>query len=182
MTPLLKQYIDPGFIPHPRRLSDEEYGDVLDSCVLACVDVFVKHRHSVLLGKRQEKPAQGMEWILGGRMLPGERFEEATARITKRESGIVIDDLSRFKFLGAINYVWPDRQQVPQDNGCHMLGLYFGVKVDDITAYSLASTSPDFPTLHWVEMHDIYHNNIQCHPAIHELVHHVLDLPRQFWD
>lgn len=176
MVPILEQYISPEYRPQRKFLPDATYADVLDSCVLACVDVFVYHKGAVLLGKRRERPALGQYWILGGRMNPGERFEETARRILARESEIVANDLSRFVYLGVKNYVWPDRAQAPQHNGCHMVGFYYAIHVSEAEVHTMRLAA-DFTDGRWVNLQEVATGALLYHAAMRSLADQVLNAP-----
>ena len=57
---------------------------------IPCVDIVIVHNGAVLLGLRNNKPAQGTYWFPGGRVLKGETLFEAAQRKTKQETGLNI--------------------------------------------------------------------------------------------
>lgn len=118
--------VEKGYNPPPRlRLSDEEYAHTLQATIQVTVDVVAINRkkRQFYLAMRQAKPVAGWWWF-GGRQNPGETPTEAAVRIMKRETGL---DLSseRFKFVAYIHHMCKDREQEPQDMGCHMLAGTF---------------------------------------------------------
>ncbi|MEK6883755.1 MAG: NUDIX domain-containing protein, partial [Nanoarchaeota archaeon] len=87
-----------GFIPHSEFLSEENYAMVLDNVVVTCVDICVINtKGQILLGKRTWYPMPNW-WIIGGRMKPGESFNESASRNIKRELGLNISP-DRFERL-----------------------------------------------------------------------------------
>lgn len=99
------------------NLSVEEYARVLDSVVIANVDIILhKTNGDVLLGTRVDKPLQNKLWIFGGRMKPGDSINDAARRNIKREVGIKADE-SRLVFSNIYNIMWAGRAEVPQDHG-----------------------------------------------------------------
>ncbi len=110
-------------------MGDREYAKVLDSIVKATTDVvIINPKGEMLLGKRSYYPAKGW-WIIGGRMVPGEKVQEAAARNIKRELKLIISP-KRFSYLGTYSLVWPKRRQIPEENGTHdmliMMALFIG--------------------------------------------------------
>ena len=118
------------------RLSDDEYEKVLRCLVLACTDIVIIDRDKQIfyLANRISKPMTGWWWI-GGRMGAGETKEEAAMRNFKRETGLNLSS-DRLRLVAVFDYFWKDRQQVPQEVGCHMLAYTFVV---ELTAEELAA-------------------------------------------
>jgi len=68
-----------------------------------CVEVVVESDTGILLAKRSNEPVQN-EWFWpGGRLLKGERLEEAAHRIAREELGIEIEIQDR---LGVYSHFW----------------------------------------------------------------------------
>lgn len=108
---------DPDFQSHATgQMSDDVYGQVLDNICIACCDIIVVNpAGEILLGKRAWEPLADW-WIQGGRMKPGESFEEACARNAKRELGLTIDP-ERFEEMRSYIHNWGKRRQEPSDHG-----------------------------------------------------------------
>merc|ERR1719499_1466307 len=113
----MPHYQTGNFECHAKFLSDEEYATVLDCVVKACTDLLVIYENEVLIGKRQSFPQKDWWYAAGGRMRPGLSPQQNLQRLTKRELGLEIEDLSRFTYVGSYSYVWRMREQSPQTNG-----------------------------------------------------------------
>lgn len=113
------------------RLSDEEYGEALRRFIGVCADIVIMNsaRREIYLARRRSKPMTGW-WWLGGGNLVNETSQEAAARNFTRETKLIIDP-SRFVYRVDIDYFWKDRQQEPQNYGCHMEGKTFTVELRD---------------------------------------------------
>ncbi len=165
-------YIDPDFQSQRTRwLTDEEVGFLEDHDVSACVDVCItrNNRQEMLVGLRTENPAIGLAWIMGGGMRPGETIPQTAQRNTARETGLQIEDLSRFIFVSVGNYTWSLRQKAPQKNGCHKIGLNVTI---DIAPEEVAQIDPrpDFSALHWVSVQAVAEGCIhKTHRAMHDM-------------
>jgi len=61
-----------------------------------------ENKKNILLGKRNNKPYQGVFYTSGGRLRKNEAFLEASSRIAKEELGLEIDQ-SKLRFIGVIN-------------------------------------------------------------------------------
>lgn len=123
------QFLDKDFNQQRFWLSDTLYGLALNSIVVACIDVIVIHKGRIILGKRINEPWPSY-WIIGGRMIPGETFEEAARRKTKTELGLDVDS-SRFSYIDTYNFVWSKRQQEPKDRGSHCVMIAMILEIND---------------------------------------------------
>lgn len=72
---------------------------------IPCVDVVLRHEEKVFLCKRVNKPAQGLWWLPGGRVMKGELLQDAARRKVKEETGFEITDL---ELLGTEETIFPD--------------------------------------------------------------------------
>jgi ADP-ribose pyrophosphatase YjhB (NUDIX family) len=76
---------------HPQyiRLSKELYGGIVANIPTVCVDIILQREvdDKVLLFYRRDKPAKGLWWLPGGRMLKGETFFETALRKVRDEMG-----------------------------------------------------------------------------------------------
>ena len=138
---LVTTHTEDGFQPVPSVfLSDEEYGRGLQCFVPCTADIVIINREerTFYLARRKSKPVPGWCWI-GGRMKPGELKEEAAARLFKRETKLELSP-ERFELVAVIDHRMNDRQQAPQELGCHMNAFTFVV---ELTPDELASISLD---------------------------------------
>ena len=80
----INQYFEKGnFETHSNRMDDKDYAGVLDNIVIAAIDcIIINDKSDILLGKRTREPLPSW-WIIGGRMKPGESFENAASRKLK---------------------------------------------------------------------------------------------------
>ena len=134
-------HTEEGFSPPESvYLSDEEYGRGLQCFVAGAVDAVIINRETRTfhLAKRRFKPVPGWWWI-GGRRKPGELAEVAIARLFKRETKLDLPPY-RFVLVASIDHQLKDRQQEPQELGCHMNAYTFVV---ELTPEELSSISLD---------------------------------------
>ena len=72
---------------HPEyiKLSKELYGGIVANIPTVCVDVICQREvdNKVLLFYRRDRPAKGLWWLPGGRMLKGETFFDTALRKIK---------------------------------------------------------------------------------------------------
>ncbi|WP_194091597.1 GDP-mannose mannosyl hydrolase [Vibrio hibernica] len=86
----------------------QTFKTVVASTPLISVDLIVEsEKGQVLLGYRNNRPAQGYWFVPGGRILKDERFESAFCRLTENELGEQIM-LSQASFLGPYEHLYTD--------------------------------------------------------------------------
>mgnify|MGYP001569066701 FL=1 len=69
-------------------IPDNLYDLIIHSIPIACVDVAIIARGSVLLVKRNDAPAKGEWWLPGGRVHKGETMRQTAKRKALEEVGI----------------------------------------------------------------------------------------------
>jgi len=170
----LLQFREEGFVSHASRLPDAEYGRVLDDIVVTCVDCVVAYGEQMLLGLRRQEPYKGGWWVPGGRMHPGERFEETAQRVLRRELGLkVIAD--RFDYISTTSYIWSRREQPPADHGCHMIGVNLVLRIS-LKESQQITHGEDYQTSRWANLREVFTNN-HYHPVIRRFAGFLLQGP-----
>ena len=66
-------------------LDDQIFKTIVDSAPLISIDILIKKDNKVLLGRRVNKPAQGMFFSIGGRINKNETIYNAMARVALNE-------------------------------------------------------------------------------------------------
>jgi len=69
-------------------IPDSLYHQIITSIPIACVDIAIIARGSVLLVKRNDPPAKGEWWFPGGRVFKGETMRQTAKRKALEEVGI----------------------------------------------------------------------------------------------
>lgn len=69
-------------------IPDNLYYPIISVMPIACVDVAIIARGSVLLVKRNDPPAKGEWWLPGGRVYKGELMKDTAKRKALEEVGI----------------------------------------------------------------------------------------------
>lgn len=133
MAELPKVYVEPGAEDRlkPVFMTDDVYEQASRSMIIDCTDVLLydRGRRVIWLATRRLKPMSGL-WVIGGRRKPGETPAQSALRCFERETKVKLEP-SRLMFLTENEYIWKDRQQEPQDVGCHVVARVFGVLVSD---------------------------------------------------
>jgi len=109
-------------------LTGDLFKTIIDNTPLVSVDLIVKHKGKVLLGKRVNKPAQGYWFTLGGRVLKNETIENAIQRIGKQELDIMIDNSP--KFIGVFEHLYDD--SIFDTVSTHYLNLAYEIEVSGL--------------------------------------------------
>jgi GDP-mannose mannosyl hydrolase len=127
------------------RLEKELYRNVVQNLIITCIDVFVYDpiNRTYLLVKRNQKPAQGMWWIPGGRHCKGESFFEAAIRKCKEELSIAIMPIT---LLNNYSTVFPDSEWDCQTHTINQ--VVFAL----IQPSSSPATDPNHDTWRWFDI------------------------------
>lgn len=91
-------------------LSKEAFLAVVDAAPLVAMDlVVVRGGTEILLGLRNNRPAQGFWFVPGGRIHKNEPMRAALARVAQQELGLQLADLSPApRHLGAFEHFYTD--------------------------------------------------------------------------
>ncbi|MDC0535817.1 GDP-mannose mannosyl hydrolase [Francisellaceae bacterium] len=104
-------------------MNQQKFLQVLDSTPLISIDIILKDASDkVLLGYRNNRPAQGYWFVPGGRIRKNETLEKAMSRISKVELGFEIA-LDESRLLGAYDHIYEDNFQGVQGVNTHYVAL-----------------------------------------------------------
>ncbi|MBI2572231.1 NUDIX hydrolase [Candidatus Woesearchaeota archaeon] len=96
----MKEYIDHDIQINRLQSSFLPRSDYLvahANLVVACHDIMIQYGEGILLVKRENDPARGQYWPLGGRILKGVSIEESIRKKVKEECGL---ELTHIEILG----------------------------------------------------------------------------------
>lgn len=146
---------------------DQEYGKILDELVIVCVDTLVYHTDKgVLLGLRNRLPLLDW-WIFGGRMRAKENYVQSAKRGLLRELGI--NPTNTPQLIGYFDLVWEQREEIPQENGCHLLLVAMKYQLSDREVERLTKKGrDDHSNLKWFTEKDIRSTNF--HPTLSKII------------
>ena len=111
-------------------IDGDVFKTVIENTPLVSVDLIVKDRGRVLLGKRVNRPAQGKWFTLGGRVLKNEMINSAIRRIAKTELGIELT--TEPKFIGVFEHLYDDG--IFDHVSTHYLNLGYEVELSGLEA------------------------------------------------
>lgn len=110
-------------------LKHEDFATVVRSTPLISIDLIVENaRGEFLLGKRNNRPAQGYWFVPGGRVQKDETLADAFARLTDAELGLRLP-MSAGEFYGVWQHFYDDNFS-GTDFTTHYVVLGFRLKVD----------------------------------------------------
>ena len=113
---------------NPGYLTGEVFNTIINNTPLVSVDLIVKHKGKILLGKRVNKPALGYWFTLGGRVLKNEPIENAIKRIGKLELGIIHENNP--KFIGVFEHLYDD--SIFEHVSTHYVNLGYEIEVSGL--------------------------------------------------
>jgi len=94
----------------PKRWIPEPlYSQVKALVPIPTVDALIVNDDRLLLMLRNNRPAKGEWFTPGGRILLGEKIEDAVRRVTKAETGL---NPANIEIKGAMSHIWPNTQTV----------------------------------------------------------------------
>jgi len=108
-------------------LSDQTFLEVIEVTPLVAIDLIVRNGEGqVLLGKRNNKPAQGYWFVPGGRVRKNERLKSTFERLCRGELAL---DLSwaQASLLGAYDHLYEDNFLGAPNAGTHYVTLGYEV-------------------------------------------------------
>ena len=113
-------------------LSHEDFATVVRSTPLISIDLVVENEAGeFLLGKRNNRPAQGRWFVPGGRVQKDETLADAFMRLTEAELGVRLP-MSAGEFYGVWQHFYDDNFS-GTDFSTHYIVLGFRLRVDSQT-------------------------------------------------
>ena len=110
-------------------LEDQIFKIVVDSAPLISIDILIKKGNKILLGKRINKPAQGLFFSIGGRINKNESINKAIRRIALNELNIELK--SKPKFIDVFEHFYYDG--IYENISTHYVCLAYELEVDGLT-------------------------------------------------
>ena len=103
------------------------YKKIVSLMPICCVDLVFWSRSKVYLFKRAYAPAKNEWWIIGGRILKGEKIKDAVARKAKEEIGV---DIKIRKMIGVYEAFFGTNRfdTKTEKSGAHSISLCFLVE------------------------------------------------------
>ncbi len=112
-------------------ISEEVFTSHISQLPLVSIDLLVRNSEgSVLLGKRENRPARGHWFVPGGRIRRMEGFEEAFRRITNGELGVVFE-LGNARFQGVFQHMYDD-SAFSEEIGSHYVSIAMELEIRNL--------------------------------------------------
>lgn len=112
-------------------LSLNTFKTIIEHAPLISIDLVVENKQGeVLLGRRNNRPAQGYWFVPGGRILKDETMVDAFKRLTLAELGVELD-LYQSEFIGPFEHFYQDNV-TGIDFTTHYIALGYRIIVDDL--------------------------------------------------
>ncbi len=142
-----------GYIP------SDQYYDVIKRTQIVSVDLLIHVNGRYLLGKRKNRPAQGLYFVPGGKVYNNETILQGVQRVLRDEIGL---DLyaQDCQLRGVYEHVYPDNYR---DDLCgtHYIVFAYDIKTsDNVNAECLMDQHTDFE---WMTP-----NEIKSNPLVHQ--------------
>jgi len=135
-----------------QKLSESTFLTVVANTPLVSFDLIVRNQAGqVLLGLRNNRPAQGYWFVPGGRIMKDERLAEAFLRITENELGQSIP-LSEGKFLGVFQHLYEDNFSNQEGISTHYIVFGVEISADEVLAQKPLAQHSDW---RWWSIQDL---------------------------
>lgn len=109
----------------------KKFLEIIDTTPLVSIDLIIENTQGkVLLGKRNNPPAQDYWFVPGGRIRKNELLSEAIQRISLTELGTAFR-LSDANSLGAYDHIYDDNFTGSKDINTHYVALGYQLTIDD---------------------------------------------------
>jgi colanic acid biosynthesis protein WcaH len=132
-------------------LDRETFLTIIDRAPLVAVDlIFVRDSQEVLLGLRNNRPAQGFWFVPGGRIFKNEKIGEALIRVAEAELGLgdaVRSGRLAPKQIGGFEHFYPDCFAGDSEVSTHYVVL--GHRVDVPAGFSLPMADAQHAEFRW---------------------------------
>jgi len=132
-------------------LDDNRFRIVIESVPLVSIDFLIKNESDeFLLGKRLNKPAQGLWFAPGGRIRKMERLSDAFGRISETELGGFIR-FEESEFIGVFEHMYRN-SAFSDDNGTHYVSIGF---MCDLPASAIRFPTSQHSKFRWFGIEEI---------------------------
>ncbi len=112
-------------------ISDQQFLKIIDATPLVSIDLILENpQGKILLGKRNNRPAQNYWFVPGGRIRKNEKLADAIKRISSAELGTEIT-LNNSQLLGAFDHIYDDNFSGSSGINTHYVVLAYKVSMKD---------------------------------------------------
>lgn len=108
-------------------LEDKTFKTIIDSTPLVSIDILLKKNDKVLLGRRINKPAQGLFFSIGGRVLKNETINNAILRIVQNELNLELKYTP--EFIGVFEHFYFD--SIYENVSTHYVNIAYKYEIEE---------------------------------------------------
>lgn len=145
-------------------ISEEEFTFHISQLPLVSIDLLIRNSEgSVLLGKRENRPARGHWFVPGGRIRRMEGLDEAFRRIAHAELGVFFE-LGGAKFHGVFQHMYDD-SAFSEEIGSHYISIAMELEIRNLDLGNLPQIQ--HKEYRWFELQEIA-NDIEVHDRTKE--------------
>ena len=142
-------------------LNHQQLETVVELAPLVSIDLFIVNaKNEVLVGYRNNRPAQGYWFVPGGRILKNETFDQAFARISQNELGFAMQ-FAKAEPLGAYQHFYSD-SRFGEHLCTHYVALGYLIKVDNSDDFTLGDSQ--HADLKWIPL-----TALEKDPGVHAM-------------
>jgi colanic acid biosynthesis protein WcaH len=108
----------------------DTFKKIIEYAPLISIDLIIFNQlGQVLLGKRNNRPAQGYWFVPGGRILKDESMSVAFKRLTLNELGVELN-IDKAEYIGPFEHFYKDNKSI-KDFSAHYIALVYRLIVDE---------------------------------------------------
>lgn len=146
-------------------IPEDLYKTILDKMPVTTVDVVIVNQDGkALVMRRNNEPAKGSYYTIGGRLHKNETLLDCVIRILKLEAGISVG-ASRLKLIGVMEEIFENSPWVEINYHCVNVFFKLSVNDSDISDIKMDNQHSDFI---WVGTDDLENLNVHEY-AIHKI-------------
>lgn len=113
-----------------QTLDDQRFLNIIDATPLVSLDLIVRNNEGkILLGLRDNKPAQGYWFVPGGRIRKNETIAEAFRRLCLVELGLD-KTLEQASLLGPYDHLYDDNFKGAEGIGTHYVAIAYTLNLN----------------------------------------------------
>jgi len=140
-------------------LSNKQFYDVIEKTPLIAFDMLIYYKNKYLMGVRNNEPAMGYLFNVGGRIHKLETIEQACKRLTKVELGIFIP-FNRFEFHMNTQHIY-ENNVFNNETGTHYVCMCYKCELDE-EEYDHINIADQHSDCLWLTSDEIL-NNVNVH-------------------
>lgn len=118
-------------------LNKDQFINVVRDTTLISIDLCIKNKSSVLLGRRKNAPAKGSFFVPGGRIRKNEKINEALERILLDETGLKRNNSisNTFRFLDIYEHFYEDNFLSNKNFSTHYIVIAYIVDYKNLIGF-----------------------------------------------